>query len=148
MKSKYSYKDITINNLKSSDTADFFNTLDFVFKIGSAEDLNLLSYYNGNRLIETEDSIDDSIKNQIYNLFRLTGYSCDYYGVPNVNSRVYYNFLKCSPEFEEFNWNYGKDILDDIKTKYEIGVTYFHRVNGTYDWSQEKENFESWMINS
>ena len=36
------HKDITINNLKSSDTADFFNTLDFVFKIGSAEDLNLL----------------------------------------------------------------------------------------------------------
>ena len=116
--------------------------------VSSTEDLNLLSYYNGNRLIETEDSIDDSIKNQIYNLFRLTGYSCDYYGIPNVSSRLYYNFLKCSPEFEEFNWNYGKDILDDIKTKYEIGVTYFHRVNGTYDWSQEKENFESWMINS
>lgn len=36
------HKNITINNLKSSDTADFFNTLDFVFKIGSAEDLNLL----------------------------------------------------------------------------------------------------------
>lgn len=37
-----SHNDICINKLNSTDTTDFFNTLDFVFKIGNAMDLNLL----------------------------------------------------------------------------------------------------------
>ena len=37
-----SHKSISINNLKPEETVDFFNTLNFVFKIGTATDLNLL----------------------------------------------------------------------------------------------------------
>ena len=114
--------------------------------VSNTEDLNLLSYYNGNRLIKYTENINDNIKKSIYDLFRLTGYACNDYSVPVVNSRLYYNFLQCKADIEETDWTYGKAFLDDIKAKYEIGVTYFHRVDGTYDWHQEKENFETWMI--
>ena len=114
--------------------------------VSNTEDLNLLSYYNGNRLIKYTEDINENIKKSLYDLFRLTGYACNDYAVPAVNSRVYYNFLQCKADFEEVNWTYGKALLDDIKAKYEIGVTYFHKVDGTYDWPQEKENFEIWMI--
>ena len=92
------------------------------------------------------ENINENIKKSIYDLFRLTGYACTEYSAPAVDGRLYYNFLQCKADFEEKDWTYGKDFLDDIKTKYEIGVTYFHRVDGTYDWHQEKENFETWMI--
>ncbi len=114
--------------------------------VSNTEDLNLLSYYNGNRLIRYTEDINDNVKQSLYNLFRLTGYACNDYAVPAVNSRLYYNFLQCKADFEDTNWTYGKAILDDIKAKYEIGVTYFHKVDGSYDWPQEKENFEIWMI--
>ena len=114
--------------------------------VSNTEDLNLLSYYNGNRLIKYTEDINENIKKSLYDLFRLTGYACNEYSAPVVNSRLYYNFLQCKADIEETDWTYGKEFLDDIKAKYEIGVTYFHRVDGTYDWHQEKENFETWMI--
>lgn len=114
--------------------------------VSNTEDLNLLSYYNGNRLIRYTEDINDKIKQSLYNLFRLTGYACNDYGIPNVNSRLYYNFLQCKADFEDNDWTYGKAFLDDIKAKYEIGVTYFHRVDNSYDWHQDKENFEKWLI--
>ena len=122
------------------------NTKRSAASVSNTEDLNLLSYYNGNRLIKYTEDINDNVKQSLYNLFRLTGYACNDYAVPAVNSRLYYNFLQCKADFEDTNWTYGKAFLDDIKAKYEIGVTYFHKVDGSYDWPQEKENFEIWMI--
>ncbi len=114
--------------------------------VSSTEDLNLLSYYNGNRLLKVQESIEDHIKNSIYNLFRLTGYACNDYGIPQTDTRLYYNFIQCDPRFDESQWNYSQTFLDDIKAKYNVGVTVFHRVNNAYDFSQTKENFEKWLI--
>lgn len=116
--------------------------------VSNTEDLNLLSYYNGNRLLEERASISDEVKQGLYNLFRLTGYACNEYAIPTFDSRLYYNFIQCKADFEEANWTYAKSFLDDIKAKYEIGVTYFHKVDNAYDFLQTKENFEKWMIES
>lgn len=116
--------------------------------VSNTEDLNLLSYYNGNRLLETRASISDEVKQGLYNLFRLTGYACNEYAIPTFDSRLYYNFIQCKADFEESKWTYAKSFLDDIKVKYEIGVTYFHKVDNSYDFLQTKENFEKWMIES
>ena len=114
--------------------------------VSSTEDLNLLSYYNGNRLLKVQESIQDRIKNSIYNLFRLTGYACNDYGIPQTDTRLYYNFIQCDPQFDESKWNYSQSFLDDIKAKYNVGVTVFHRVNNAYDFLQTMENFEKWLI--
>ena len=113
--------------------------------VSSTVDLNLLSYYNGNRLIRVTENCSPAVRQAIYNLFRLTGYACNDYGIPDFNSRIYYNFVQCKADFDEARWFYGQNILDDIKAKYEIGVTVFHKYNDSYDWLQEKENFESWL---
>lgn len=113
--------------------------------VSSTVDLDLLSYYNGNRLIRVTENCSPAVRQAIYNLFRLTGYACNDYGVPDFSSRIYYNFVQCKADFDEARWFYGQNILDDIKAKYEIGVTVYHKYNDTYDWLQEKENFESWL---
>lgn len=114
--------------------------------VSNTEDLNLLSYYNGNRLIHYTESVSDEVKNSIYTLFRLTGYACNDYGIPNVNSRLYYNFLQCDADIEESSWTAGTDFLDDVKSRLKTGVTIFHKVNGSYDFLQDKENFETWLL--
>lgn len=111
--------------------------------VSNTEDLNLLSYYNGNRLIHYTESVSDEVKNSIYTLFRLTGYACNEYGVPVTNTRLYYNFLQCDADIEESSWTAGKDFLDDVKSRLKTGVTIFHKVNGSYDFLQDKENFET-----
>ena len=116
--------------------------------VSSTEDLNLLSYYNGNRLIKYTESVSDRVKQSIYNLFRLTGYGCDDYQIPNFASRLYYNFVQCDPDIEESSWTEGKQFIDDIKARFKAGVTVFHRVNNSYDFEQDKENFETWLITS
>ena len=111
--------------------------------VSNTEDLDLLSYYNGNRLIHYTESVSDQVKNSIYTLFRLTGYACNEYGVPNTNSRLYYNFLQCDADIEESSWTAGTDFLDDVKSRLKTGVTIFHKVNNSYDFEQTKENFET-----
>lgn len=113
--------------------------------VSNMDDTNLLAYYNGNRLISTREQCSEEMKQAIYELFRLTGYGCNDYGIPAFNTRLFYNFVQCKADFNEQQWYYGQEFLDDIKARFQVGVTDYHRVDNTYDWLQEKENFESWM---
>lgn len=115
--------------------------------VSNMDDTNLLAYYNGNRLISTREQCTEAMKKAIYNLFRLTGYSCNDYQIPSFNTREWYNFVQCKAKFDESNWRYGQDFLADVKSRFETGVTVYHKVDGDYDWNQEKENFESWLVN-
>lgn len=113
--------------------------------VSNTTDLNLLSYYNGNRLITTRSQCSDQVRAAIYDLFRLTGYACNEYEIPNFDTRIYYNFVQCKPDFVEKQWTFGQDFLNDIKQKFEIGVTIYHKYNNSYDFLQEKENYEVWL---
>ena len=88
------------------------------------------------------------MKKAIYNLFRLTGYSCNDYQIPSFNTREFYNFVQCKAVFDESGWKYGQDFLNDIKSRFETGITVYHKVDNNYDWNQEKENFESWLASN
>ena len=114
--------------------------------VSNTEDLNLLSYYNENRLHEIRESCSDNVKSSLYTLFRLTGYACNEYRVPAFDSRVWYNFLQCDAVFNEKDWKYGQNILNDIKERLKVGITIYHTHNNKYDFEQKLENYESWMI--
>lgn len=114
--------------------------------VSNTNDLNLLSYYNGNRLLTIESKISNKVKAAIYQLLRLTGYACNDYAIPNFSSRVWYNFIQCTPVFNDKNWLYSQEFLEDIKSRFKIGVTVYHAVDGEYDFLQEKENFETWIV--
>ena len=115
--------------------------------VSNMDDTNLLAYYNGNRLISTREQCSNEMKQAVYNLFRLTGYGCNDYEIPSFNTREWYNFVQCKAKFDESNWRYGQDFLADVKSRFETGVTVYHKVDNDYDWNQEKENFESWLVN-
>lgn len=54
---KVSHKSLTLNNLSADDTADLFNTLNAVLKIGTAENLNMqVGTMAENALIGTKDN--------------------------------------------------------------------------------------------
>lgn len=116
--------------------------------VSNTEDLNLLSYYNGNRLIRTTEECTEQTKNMIYELFRLTGYACNDYAIPDFTSRSYYNFVQCKPVFDESNWNYGQNFLNDIKSRFQVGITVYHKFRDKYNWNQNLENFEKWLVTS
>ena len=56
--------------------------------ISNTDDIDLLAYYNGNKLIKTIEAPSDAVKKSIYNLFRLTGYACDYYGADILKAPI------------------------------------------------------------
>lgn len=114
--------------------------------VSNTEDLNLLQYYNGNRLIQVTEDLTPETKQAVYNLFRLTGYACSDYAIPNFDSRIYYNFIQAEIDIDESKWTYGRDFLSDIKARFETGLTVYHKLNNQYDWAQEKENFEKWLL--
>lgn len=113
--------------------------------VRGADDVDLLTIYSNNKAKLIEYKPTDQMKNALYNLFRLTGYACDEYGIPNFNSRYWYNFVQCEPQFVQNNNAVYNDFLDDIKNRFKLGVTIFHG-NGIYDINQNYENWETSLL--
>ena len=116
--------------------------------VSGADDVDLLSYYNGNKLDLFVYDTKDYYKHLAYDLMFFGGYSHTQNELPNVNSRYWFNYIQCSPVFREEADTPYNDYLDDLRARYENGVTVYHRRNGVstvYNWNQEKENWETWL---
>lgn len=111
-----------------------------------SDDVDLLSYYNGNRLeIKKYDTISQQ-KEALYKLFFYCGYSHNAIAKPNIRSRYWFNFIQCKPVFNEEGATPYNDYLDDVKSRYQAGVTVYHHHydNIRWDWEQK---FENWEVN-
>lgn len=109
--------------------------------IGS-DDLDLLSDYNGNRLKIITYKLRPEDEKLVADLFYYTGYKRNKLEKPNLESRYWFNFIQCSPVFNEEGDTPYNDYIDDVKARYESGITVYHCHNGVYDWNQELENWE------
>lgn len=109
--------------------------------IGS-DDLDLLSDYNGNRLKIITYKLRPEDEKLVADLFYYTGYRHNKLEKPNLTSRYWFNFIQCSPVFNEEGDTPYNDYIDDIKARYESGITVYHVHDGKYDWNQELENWE------
>lgn len=109
--------------------------------IGS-DDLDLLSYYNDNRLKIITYKLRPEDEKMVADLFYYTGYRHAKLEKPNLESRYWFNFIQCSPVFNEEGDTPYNDYIDDVKARYEAGITVYHCHNGVYDWNQELENWE------
>lgn len=109
--------------------------------IGS-DDLDLLSDYNGNRLKIITYKLRPEDEKLVADLFYYTGYKRNKLEKPNLTSRYWFNFIQCSPVFNEEGDTPYNDYIDDVKARYESGITVYHSHNGNYDWNQELENWE------
>lgn len=114
--------------------------------VENADDLDLLKAYNGNKLNVAVYHPEQNMELLLKDLFYYTGIKVSYQGIPTHNSRVWFDFLQCSPVWKcTFTWD--NEIISDLNSKFATGVTYFHKKNNKYDFDQELENWETWLLN-
>ena len=82
----------------------------------------------------------------ISDLFYYNGYSHPVKGIPEFSSRYWFNYVMCEPQFINVEDQPWLEYVDDIKARFGLGITVYHRHNNTYDFEQTHENFESWMM--
>lgn len=117
--------------------------------VSGSDDIDLLEQYtNGNRAKYCVYECSDRVKQTLLDLFYYCGYKDDIREVPQLNTRKWFNFIQCEPVFKEQINTVYKNYLDDIKQRYQEGVTVYHRVNNTYDWDQVKENWEESVLDT
>lgn len=104
------------------------------------DDLDLFKAYSNNRAKICVYEVSTKMKNVLNDLFYYAGYSVNEQKIPNVSSRYWFNFLQASLEVSETN-NISEECMNDIKEKFEQGVTFLHFHLG-FDFNQEKENLE------
>lgn len=111
--------------------------------VSGSDDVDLMSIYTNNKCKLINYKVSNAIRQDFADLFYYCGYSDNSQEVPNITSRSWFNFLQCEPVFnEEANTPY-QDFLKDIKERYKLGVTVYHKTNDSWDWDQVKENWES-----
>lgn len=114
--------------------------------VSGSDDLNLMKYYSGNKLVMYEFGPIDVVKNNICDMFYYTGYAVNKQEMPNMFSRSNFNFIQCDPIFTTASTNkFIKPYLEDIKLRFNLGVTVYHNAD---DFDQVKENLEVWLRNA
>lgn len=113
--------------------------------VAGSDDVDLLSYYNENRLQVIKYKTEELQQQALYNLFFYCGYKRDQMKIPDTDSRYWFNFVQCKPVFTEEGLTPYNDYIADVKSRYESGVTiYHHHPFGTqWDWQQQYENWEN-----
>ena len=115
--------------------------------VRGCDDIDLLNYYSNNKAKMMLYKPSEQMENALYNMFRLTGYATDNYDIPDFDSRIWYNFVQCDPVFNNSNSEVYNDFIDDIKARFQMGITVFHDENTSWDIEQEKENYEAFLFN-
>lgn len=109
-------------------------------QVSGANDLNLLNWYNGNKAHLMKYSPTETAAEALYDLFYYCGYAHNVQEKPEFSTRYWFDYIQCEADFE------GSDLFseytDDIKARYELGVTVFHHNRAGWDWRQQYENWE------
>lgn len=112
--------------------------------VQGASAVDLLNWYNENKLWIYEYEPTDVMKKNLQDLFFYCGYATNQQKLPSPNNRYWFDYLQCEPVFtNEDTSTIYYDYLDDIKSRYNAGVVYYHVHNNEYDWNQQYENLEN-----
>lgn len=118
--------------------------------VRGADDIDLLSIYAENKVKYAIYKPSENVKKLLFDLFYYTGYIANYQGVPDITSRVWFNFLQCEPNYINLA-NISEEMLNKLTEKFNEGVTFLHKqtISGVYTWQfeQTKENWESNLFN-
>jgi len=114
--------------------------------VAGSNDLDLLQYYSDNKAFDCVYQMTDQQKTNFLNLFYYCGYAIREMRKPVINSRYWFNFLQCTPQFVTPSANITNEYLADITARLKEGVTFYHNHNTTWDFDQIKENWETWAV--
>lgn len=137
-------RDVQSRNAIEQRKKDYLNS---AVNVSNADELTLFHLYNGgNKLRYSQYKLEDNILNSIYELMRFTGYSTNEWKIPNLNTRIDYNFIQAVVEYKG-DYFIPETMFNDIVESLASGITIFHRFyngsNYTYDLDREYENWES-----
>lgn len=108
--------------------------------------VDLFDNYSGNKLTRFEYGLRDDDRTNIWKTFRYMGYAHPVQEVPDFNSRIYSNFVQCTPAFDNGTTEVYKVFLDDIVQRFQAGVTIKHKYNDKYDLHDQYENYERFVL--
>ena len=111
----------------------------------NADDFDLLYAYSGNKAKLCVYEVSEYHKKILDDVFYYTGYICNEQKIPDVDTRIHFNYLQANLDIINTQ-KIPDNILDDIRLKYSQGVTFLHPNSDTYDFLQEKENLETWLV--
>ena len=109
-------------------------------------DVDLMSIYAKNRLCVQEYGMREEDKINVARVFYYTGYNHPVQEIPNWDSRYWFNYIQCTPKFNDEQTCVYRGYINDIKARFALGITVYHEHNGEYDFNQTKENWETWLI--
>ena len=140
-----SISNLAFNNINANDSLErkILEAKITTNSVAASDDLNLLNWYSENQLWINKYSISDQQKSNVFDLFFKTGYACNEAGIPNTTSRSRFNYVQCKADFSTKDNPEWQTYIDDVKRRFEIGVTYFHTYN---DFNQVYENWEDWLL--
>lgn len=95
--------------------------------VSGSDDIDLLKYYNDNRLHFVEYKPIEVQKKAVLQLFHRCGYGRGFQGIPNFTGRYWFNYIQCSPMFKNEQTHPYFAFLTDLKARYEAGITVYHR---------------------
>ena len=110
--------------------------------VSGSDDIDLLTKYSQNKAKLAIYKASDNVMKHAADLFYYCGYTANRQDIPNTTSRYWFNYIQCEPVFNEEETSIYKNYLDDIKARYNAGITVYHAHNNTYDWDQTHENWE------
>ena len=111
----------------------------------NADDYDLLYAYSGNKAKLCYYEVSPQMKRVLDDLFYYCGYNVNEQMIPNTKSRYWFNFVQASLIVDD-TANLTSEIEDDIKEKFEQGVTFLHyheEWTDKFDFAQVKENWET-----
>ena len=110
----------------------------------NADDYDLLYEYSSNKAKLCLYEVSPKMQEVLDDLFYYAGYIVNEQMVPVINSRYWFNFVQASLIIDDSS-NLTSEIEDDIKEKFEQGVTFLHYHN-KFDFKQEMENWETSLL--
>lgn len=109
--------------------------------VSGSDDIDLLVAYSNNQAKVVYYKPSELMQNALATLFHYCGYVSERRGVPNENTRYWFDY--CQADIEFINEKHAPAwALDEIKMRYSLGLTILHNHSSEWDINQEYENWE------
>ena len=109
--------------------------------VSGSDDIDLLVAYSNNQAKVVYYKPSELMQNALATLFHYCGYISERRGVPNENTRYWFDY--CQADIEFINEKHAPAwALDEIKMRYSLGLTILHNHSSEWDINQEYENWE------
>ena len=108
--------------------------------VSGNNDLDLFRWYNGNRLCWNLYQPTVEMRNLLNDYFYYFGYADNTYSTIDTHTRYWWNFIQADIIYEDQQMQ--QEFIEDIKARFQLGVTVMHRNLGKYDWARDRENWE------